>query len=233
MESWNREIPIFWNYVNSDEEKLDDFSRPRDRYWFRMQPWSQMEKFDWKSSNKNIYLSQYIVKWALIVPQSATITYKYAYLKESYTASDFSFMNWYVLYWNQTIWWDYISKVVEDRKSEIFWSPSVKLSNGNAVITKSWTYIIQAYCDFFFPSWYNPSSSYQYKEYVSLVSKEKESDEFTPWVRTQSRCCWSIDWVTANYVWWLEEWTILNTWFLHTFSSNTLCFPALNIYRLS
>lgn len=36
MESWNKNIQVFWNYANSDEGMLTDASRPRDPYWFRL-----------------------------------------------------------------------------------------------------------------------------------------------------------------------------------------------------
>lgn len=63
--SWNKWLVEFWNnnnYVNSDEARLDDATRPRDKFWFRLQPWRQMDKWDMKSSIKN-YLPQVSAVW--------------------------------------------------------------------------------------------------------------------------------------------------------------------------
>jgi len=231
--SWNSEWTgkyDLWNYVNSDEARLDDSARPRDKFWFRITPWNQTGKLDFKWANKNIYLSQCIAKWGKVVAGSDSIKYNTAYLKESYTSSDFDFLNSYTFYWWGTL---SPSVVATDRKAEKFWDASVKFDSWNIVILKWGTYIIQWYCDFMYPNWYNPTYSYSYKEYVAILYKEKLSDDWIPWVRTQSRACWSIDWVNSLFVWYLKAGTILNTGFLHTYSSNVYVASALNVYRLS
>ena len=58
---WFWAIPTAQNYANSDERLLDDKNRPRDQYWFRLQPWRQMGKNDYRQANNAIteYLKIY------------------------------------------------------------------------------------------------------------------------------------------------------------------------------
>ena len=45
----------FWNdFNNGDEALFQDANRPRDNDKFRIQPWKQTEKWDFRTSNKNI-----------------------------------------------------------------------------------------------------------------------------------------------------------------------------------
>lgn len=232
MESRNPQVPIFWNYVNSDEGMLEDSMRPRDRNWFRVTPWSQMEKFDWRWSNKNIDFRQYLVKDLKLLSTTGWWNDTSAYFKENHTTSDFSFVSSFTpASWDTNAtnaeWW------VNHTKVQRRWSASVKVQDWNVVFTKSGSFIIQYWCQFVFPSWYSTSNSYAYKLYVALKQKNSQwAWEEIAW--TQDRACSTADMVCWTHVSWADEWDVINTFYSHTYNGNAvLCQPFMNVYKLS
>lgn len=236
------------NFNNWDEALLSDSNRPRDEFWFKVKPWMQSDKWDWRSSNKNINLQQAIYKSAVLSPWLAwwaTAMPDIPVFKTNYTASDFSSLDWYV--WATGITysaWD----IAWDRKAELFGSTKTIIEDWNTIIVpqvatwvqdwmifiwESGTYILQAYSDFFFPYWYDSNNSYLYKEYVYLYSYDKKKKSITIWVRNQARACSAQDWLNTLFVWWLPKGTWLTIWVTHTYTNPVMCFTALNVYRLS
>lgn len=225
----------YWNNFNNwDEALLSDSNRPRDEFGLRIKPWMQSDKWDWREANKNIYLQQAIYKNAALITGTADWQTLYPSLfdfKKEYTASDFSFVDSYA-----TATWVSLSSSAwaKDRKAELFGSSSIQLKDWLVYLGEAWSYVIQAYADFFYPSWYNSSTSYQYKEYVYLYSYDKKSDEWTVWVRNQARACATVDWLNTLFVWYLDKWLYLTVWVAHTYTANpVLCSASLNVYRLS
>lgn len=221
-------LSSWWNnFNNGDEALFNDASLPRDSYWFKIQPWMQTDKNDWRASNSWIWLQQIIIKWWVKVPWTEDwqeLAPKTTNFKKEYTSSDFSFLEWYT-----TAMWQVLSASAwaEERKAEEEWMCPVWVQGWDVVINQSWSYIIQAYCDFSYPSWYDSSTSYQYKEFVYLISDNKVS------VRQQARACWTVDWVSALYVWFIKQWTRLNVWVAHTYTdADVVCWTALNVYKL-
>lgn len=61
----------FWNdFNNGDEALFEDANRPRDNDKFKIKPWLQSDKWDFRSSNKNINTkaSWLIAHWAISAP---------------------------------------------------------------------------------------------------------------------------------------------------------------------
>jgi len=54
----------YWNNFNNwDEALLSDSNRPRDEFGLRINPWRQMDKWDFASTTKNFYLDQITAIW--------------------------------------------------------------------------------------------------------------------------------------------------------------------------
>lgn len=232
----------YWNnFNNGDEALFQDASLPRDTFWFKIRNWVQTAQQDWRTANANINLQQWIYKSALLVAWTADWSTLYPSLsefKKEYTKSDFSFVDSFV-----TATWVSLSaeQRAKDRKSEISWSPKTYIKDWIVFIWEAGTYIIQAYSDFFYPSWYNPKTSYQFKEYVYLYSYDKKT-WWTVWVRNQARACWTVDWLNTLFVGYLPKDLWLTVWVAHTYWTwnwdnftpwSVICSTALNVYRLS
>ena len=225
----------FWNDFNNwDEGVFQDANRPRDYDKFKLRPWLQSDKWDFRDANKNIYTdaAQLVAKWARKAGAFSQLPRDYSipYLKETYTASDLSFLSWYT-----TAWWttwgsaelEYYAKFLGQVKRG---NPWCKITNWNVEIVESGTYIIQAFAQFLFPSGYSSSTSYQYREEVALLGLDNGT-----WVRqhrNQGRACWTWDQILTWMAWWFEKGEIYNVWAAHTYSSDVAMFEVLNIQRL-
>ena len=230
----------YWNNFNNwDEAKLSDSTRPRDEFWFRIKPWMQSDKWDFRSANKNTYMTQYQVKWVTRVGWSTTWDLLYQYptvFQESFTMDDLSDLVWYQN-WNMTTVYNtfdanYIQNIfIPFLKWDSVWSPNIKITDNNIEIAKNWTYIVYMYANFLYP--YPHDTSLCEKLFVSIKSKTSKSNR-SDINRISARSCFTNDWVVAEYMWALEKWTILNCYLWHTFSSETVfCTVAANIIQLS
>lgn len=218
-------------FYNTDEELFQDSNRPRDEFWIKIKPWIQTEKLDWRGANKNIFMSSYIVKWAVVAQRTAdgqALVNNVAYLKKKYEKSDFSFITDFGYNYDQI--GDFVKW--NEAQGEI-WDAFVDVEDGEVVIRKRWTYIIQAYSDFLYPAWYDSSVSYQYKEFVTMGVRDNKTDPYLRAVQSQSRACWNPDWLMAWEVTYATAGTRLNVLVAHTYTQSVLCNVALNFYRLS
>ena len=220
-------------YFNTDEWILNDANRPRDEFGFKLMPWRQMDKFDWRWTNKNIDFKQAIYAGLMVIPATWWVWDTLTFFKDEYDGSDLSFVDSFTPCYpdsnkHSVSWWQDQLKV--QRRGD----PWVLANNDwNLEFYKSGSYIIQAVCQFIFPNWYNTSTSYQVKEYVVFKLWDKEQNAFVQETKNQSRWCWTDDVVTVNHVSWYDAGDIINLWVSHTYSSNVMCRTALNVYRLS
>lgn len=223
-------LSSWWNnFNNGDEALFNNASLPRDSYGFKIQPWMQSDKLDWRESNKNIDFKQCLAKSAAVKTASWWVADDLAYFKESYTAKDLADISSFVprnpsANTHPISWWQNVLKAQKR------WDSWVTFKDWNAVITANWSYIIQAWCMFQFPDWYTTADSYLYKEYVAL--KQYVDKEWVVITKNQARACSTADLVIATHVTWADKWDILNVWFSHTYWSAVLCQPVINIYRL-
>jgi hypothetical protein len=222
----------FWNDFNNwDEALFQDANRPRDDFKFKIQHWLQANKQDWRTANKNINMAQALVKWAVLTWAN---TLAEPVFKTKYTSSDFSFLVWYTPNWWTAITSNQVSQYAGDREMDVWqWDACISVQNWHCVVNKAWTYILEAWGEFIYPSWYNASSSYQYIEFVELATKEKESDQRQRVIATTDRACWTTSYRKASYVTYATQWTLLQVRAWHTYWSNVWIGLWLNAYRLS
>lgn len=194
----------FWNdFNNGDEALFQDANRPRDNDKFKIRPWLQSDKWDFRSGNKNIYTlaSNLRASWLNSVAH----------------------LSWYKFPEDLTI-----PTLKELQKS---WDPWCIVKNGNIEIVESGTYIVQAFAEFIYP--WALSNGYQYIETVELLEYDTEEWKWGALNMNQARACWDKDQLLTWQVWWYEKWTIFNMWAGHTYWSNVEIYQVLNIQRLA
>ena len=200
--SWRQ----YWNNFNSwDEGLFQDANRPRDNDKFKIKPWLQSEKMDFRESNKNIHtdLSNFRargskVAWAVSesLPKWYTIPVLEKYAEKSDKGND----SWCVV------------------------------KNWNVEIVESGTYIVQAFGIFKSSSAIN--NGYLYVENVWLIQYDADKEDWITLNHTQWRMCSNADQLETWQIWWFEAWMILNVWMAHTYWGNLTLTWVLNIERL-
>lgn len=219
----------FWNeFNNGDEALFQDADRPRDDDKFKIRPWMQSDKWDWRWTNKNINMAQALVR---CIVKNPSWTFTTPYFKTEYADDDFSFIEWYT-----PNWWSAISsaeaiQLARESKIQTWqWDACIAVSDGNVIIKKSWTYIIEAFAEFVYPTWYDVGSSYQYIEYVAL--KAYKDNQWRVVLGATDRACWSRSYRKASYVTNAVAGDILNLETGQTSWYETLVNVWLNAYRL-
>lgn len=231
----------FWNDFNNwDEWVFQDAGRPRDDDKFRIRPWMQSEKWDWRGANKNTSLCQLIIKWGSTVPWTSdwtSLKWAIPVLKPSWTANDLS---------NIGFPWA-TSELLEWLKEDRYGNPYVALREWNITyetawstatkswqymeILESWLYVVQVTWQFVFPSSYSSSTSYQYKYRVGITAEINWV--FTPIAFQWFRCCGNGDAQNYIHIAWMEKWTKLTSIAAHTYTSGTtFVFQNMNFIRL-
>ncbi len=220
----------FWNDFNNwDEWVFQDANRPRDDDKFKLRPWLQSGKWDWRSANKNINMAEALVR---CIVKNPSWTYTTPYFKTKYDSNDFSSIIGYVPYWWTAITSEQASQLA--RESAIQWGigdACITVNNWNVIVQKSWTYIIEAFAEFRYPTWYNVGSSYQYIEYVAL--KTYVNNAWQVVLGTTERACWPTSYRKAFYVTWANAGDILNVEVWQSSWLEVLVNVWLNAYRLS
>ena len=221
----------YWNKFNNwDEALFQDANRPRDNDMFKLQSGIQARKQDLRTANSGIAAQATYRSAKLQTATSWGVVWNTAVMKDRYTASDFSDLDWFVAADGTTYT---SSRIAEDLYADnnwivpIIWRPYVN-ANWDVTIGKNWVYAVTCQCIFIAPTWYNVNDSWAYKYYVSLMINGVASQ------RTQGRGCWAIDAHSVFYVWWFDAWDKVNAWFLHTYGTRPFfCQPSINLYRLS
>jgi hypothetical protein len=197
----------FWNdFNNGDEGLFQDANWPRDDDKFKLRPWLQSDRWDWRWSNKNI---------------STVASQLYATWTTTNVAASYNMPDGCT-----------ISKLSEMGREGNPWC--IVNKDWNVEITENGTYIIQASTQFLPPS--APSSWFYYVEEVCLLShKTWNYTWFERAIRTlnQVRMCGSGDEVMALWVWWHRKWEVLNVWAIHNYTQSMELFQRMNIWRLA
>jgi len=220
----------FWNdFNNGDEALFQDAELPRDDYKFKIQYWVQANKQDWRTANKNINMAQALVRCIVMNPSWSFTT---PYFKTKYNDNDFSFIVWYVPNWWTAVTTEQSIALAKESAIQGWqWDACISVNDGNVVIRKSWTYILEAFAEFIYPTWYNVGSSYQYIEYVAL--KTYTDGQWKVVLGTTDRACGSKSYRKASYVTNATAWDIINLETGQTSWYETLVNVWLNAYRLS
>ena len=219
----------FWNdFNNGDEGLFQDANRPRDNDKFKIKPWLQSDKWDWRWTNKNINMAQALVRCIIKNPSWEFTT---PYFKTEYADNDFSFIVWYVPNWSTALTSAEATQLARESKIQTWqWDACIAVKDGNVVIQKSWTYILEAHAEFLYPTWYNINSSYQYIEYVAL--KTYVDNEWKVVLGTTDRACLSKSFRQASYVTYATTGDILNVEVWQNSWYNVMVNVWLNAYRL-
>ena len=236
----------FWNDFNNwDEWVFQDANRPRDNDKFKLRPWLQSDKWDWRWTNKNIDFSHVMIKWWWVVWGSSAWTqliWGIPPMKEERTESELSqfpsyagvtpewmkmekqnnpfvlVKSWTIKYqtWDGGLW--YTEKSVNTTYFEI---------------AKSWLYYVMCYGIFYFdPSYYDSNVGYQYKERVGLAQKY-EDGIFRNTDRTQARAVGNGDNVRFLQISWFPAWSQILPLVAHSLTSGTTTvFDSIAVIRL-
>lgn len=238
----------FWNnFNNGDEGVFQDANRPRDEDKFKLRPWFQSDKWDWRSTSKNTDFSQVMIKWWDIVAGTGNnkqLLWKIPKLKETWTESEMTSLwvpawagatpatmkmekqnNPFVLVKSGTVkyqTWD--------------WGTSFTTATADTCyfeIDKSWLYYVTCYWDFCFDTTkYDSSTSYQYKEWVGLA-QDTGWLNFVNTDRTQVRCCGNGDVVRFMQISRFPKWARLLPLVAHSFTQGTnFVFGLISVVRL-
>lgn len=220
----------YWNDFNNwDEALFQDANRPRDEDKFKIQPWLQSWKRDRRTANKNIYMAQALVRCLVKNPSA---TYSTPYFKTQYSSDDFSFIVGYTPNWWSAITTAQASQLAEESAIQGWqWDACISVVDGNVVIRKSWTYILEAFAEFVYPTWFNVGSSYQYIEYVALKTYKDNQWQVVLW--STDRACGTRSYRKASYVTYASAGDILNVEVWQSSWLETLVNVWLNAYRLS
>lgn len=219
----------FWNdFNNGDEALFQDASLPRDDFMFKIQHWLQANKQDWRTANKNINMAQALVR---CIVKNPSWTYTTPSFKTEYADNDFSFIVWYTPNWWTAITSEQASQLARESKIQTWqWDACIAVNNWNVIIQKSWTYIIEAFAEFVYPTWYNVNTSYQKIEYVALKSYKNWAWQVVLW--STDRACGTRSYRKASYVTNAVAGDILNLETGQNSWYNTLVNVWLNAYRL-
>ena len=207
----------YWNNFNNwDEALLSDSNRPRDEFGLRINPWRQMDKWDFASTTKNFYLDQITALWGkeitgisgALVPQIIPL---------------WSWTSWYDTLPFSTYWYDL--KTVEQNKWSSYtkWNLNWRYTNRWwIIIPESWSYIIRYYSEVIFDptQWIttfevalsNWVDTWSWLQLYDFQSKQNASNPDTAWWMTiQDFKAWdelylawmhsSGSWQKALYVW--------------------------------
>ena len=115
----------YWNDFNNwDEALFQDASRPRDNDKFKIRPWLQSDKWDWRDTNKNTWLPVHQYVWIAVAPSSSW-TY-FTRVSDSRTKQQIlDCCSWYgsiISWWNVQGWTaDSLLKDINGH-AQTFWS---------------------------------------------------------------------------------------------------------------
>ena len=200
----------YWNNFNNwDEGLFQDANRPRDDDKFKIRPWMQSGKWDWRKSNKNTDASIYTWYGFRQVSNTASLGTWYDFyrlrLKDKFTESDLSAFNWYqqrTKTWTaQEILWYF-----EDAQKQ--WNPKTRIIDWDLEILETWTYIVTLFAQFLRPNGHtwNTNSAMG----VSLL--EKVGSWYVAKWYNMSRSCTDVDAVFLTVWTYIEQGTCIAPW---------------------
>ena len=196
------------NFNNWDEALLSDSNRPRDEFWFKVKPWMQSWKRDLRSSNKNIYLDQCVVRWARKITSNSTNFYNFSSIKIDL----FTDTKWNIDVWtfNSAIAWTMTDDTLEESlKCYKIGNLSWTCKNWNLIVPEAWSYLINYYVEFFYNTSHDVSRNY------SNLAMLYSYTEWWPYAYQYAKQVWYMDncwWVTIQDLKkWEEIWISCNT----------------------
>ena len=211
----------FWNDFNNwDEWVFQDANRPRDNDKFKLQPWLQSWRWDWKKTNKNRMPSMFHTYWFSMITWYDPNSYKQydgvvwmrIRFKSKYTESDFSSIAPYSdargnsLTASQLLW--YVNDAYGengDAKANVVWE--------YLEIQESWVYFIDMFAQFIYPAWYSYASNNSYPLYLWLII------DGGVYAYTQGRSCFYLDRLHETFATPITKGSKLALWVAHGYTS--------------
>ena len=236
----------YWNdFNNGDEALFQDANRPRDDDKFKLRPWLQSDKWDWRNTNKNTDFSHIFIKWYSKVEwtwTNKTLRWAVPKLQTKWTQSEISaapalLQTFPIEFWQMEC---ENNPFVMVKSWEITystwdgwtWTTTAKATTDYFEITQSWLYYIMAYGVFYFDiSYYSGSSWYQYSERVWIA--QPVNWVFTNSDRTQARACGQGDLVRFMQISWYPKGSQIVPIVAHSLTSwNNYVYGWLSVVRL-
>ena len=215
----------FWNdFNNGDEALFQDANRPRDNNRFKITPWLQSWRWDWKKTNTNRMPSLFHVYWYSLVTWYNPNDYKSdnwvnptrIKFKSSYLESDFSSIAPYSAANTKT----YTAKDLLWFVKDAYWENG----DAKAAVRNEWleiledgVYFIDAFAQFVYPNWY--SSDNIYPLFMSLLKYNDNTKLYDMYATCQGRSCFYLDRLHETYAAPLASWTRLSLAVAHWYTS--------------
>ena len=169
----------FWNNFNNwDEWVFQDANRPRDDDKFKIRPWFQSWRRDWKATNSNREPALFHAYWYSLVTWANPVTYKASWyhgvmptrirFKSSYTESDFSGITPFPT-------WEWWSITASDLKWYVWnaysdnWDAKATVRDDCLEIMEDWVYFLDYFAQFIYPNGYSYSASQSYPLWIALL----------------------------------------------------------------
>ena len=196
----------YWNNFNNwDEAKLSDSTRPRDEFWFKIQPWVQSSKWNLRSSNK--WLVEYFsVCWWIEITWIAQASMNYS---TSVTIPLYTDCSWkFTASQNYPYTMDQEESMCNTEKiGSLGWG----VKNWRVYIPADWIYFIQYQCEFLWQSSVTtPDTSASPKLHLQLTYFDTKWNKVWPLDNTD--VWWivnpdSLSWVSLQALkWWESIW---------------------------
>ena len=236
----------YWNDFNNwDEALFQDANRPRDNDKFKLKPWLQSDKWDWRWTTKNTDFSHAMIKGFCRAYGTPTwpqypVVRTVPTLKEKRTDSELSAISAYSLgteYWQMEkennpfvivkSW-----NITYSSWNGSTWTTTKTANTSYFEISKSWLYSITVSGTFYFDTnYYSSTYGYEYKERVWLA--QPINWVFTTTDRTQSRSVWNGDNVRLMQIWWYPQGSQLVPLVAHSVTNGTnYVVSTLSVVRL-
>lgn len=222
----------FWNNFNNwDEGVFQDASRPRDEDMFRIQPWFQTQRMDWKATNKNREPSLFHVYWYHLLQWFNPVTYKAAgfhwvvparvKFKSTYTESDFSSITPFAT----AEWGNITATDLRWYVQDAYWSnwdAKVAVRNESLEIMEDGVYFLDFFAQFVMPNWYSYSASQSYPLWLALLRYDEKEKNYPVYAYTQSRTCFYLDRVHETVATPILKWTRLSLGVWHGYTAGNI-----------
>lgn len=199
--SWKQ----YWNeFNNGDEWLFQDANRPRDDDKFKIRPWYQTQKMDWKTQATNTWATAYTVYWYAMQqwynPDWAYEWYEQRFwwrptwrmmLKSDYSASDLAEIRNYTDAMGHT--WTNADALEYVKNAVSSWNAKTRVTDWALEITETGTYVLNCFADFIYPWWYSYSIGSPYPLFLDLLIYDTNKKDYVTYHYTQSRSCAYID----------------------------------------
>jgi len=203
---------------NPDEALFEDVARPRDSNKFKLRPWLQSDKWDWRWTNKDTqpkistfswlwdWLVSWTSDWTTLTPQWMSVFFKWT--PEASVFTPYSS----IITTHKDGNWNYFT-------TETFAATFADMINYNNKLTSNafkvndswfieclatWVYFLNISCQLWYASGHSTSDSY--KEYAFMYNTDwKTTRQLDLFSRRSTWDPWNVRWTMATALWKWEQ----------------------------